>query len=31
MFLLFMPGLERQIGSAKFFFRYIVLGIFSIT
>lgn len=28
MFLWFMPGLERRIGSAKFFFRYIFLGKF---
>ena len=27
MFLCFMPDLERRIGSAKFFMRYIFLGI----
>lgn len=26
MFLCFMPDLERRVGSAKFFFRYIFLG-----
>lgn len=26
MFLCFMPDLERHVGSAKFFFRYVFLG-----